>query len=247
MAIGLSLFFGIHLPVNFNSPYKATSIIDFWRRWHISLSTFLKDYLYIPLGGNKFGINRRYLNLFITMLLGGLWHGANWTFVLWGAAHGTFLIINHWWRSLFGKRCEWGMIGMTASAVLTFICVCFAWVLFRADSLSTARAIYRGMLGLNGVSLPFGMERMISKVFSGPFIVFEGFWQGSANGSSEFFLLMALVCSITWFLPNVNDWPYKREVFFAKKRLAVSIITGLLFAISVSFIAQNSPFLYFQF
>ena len=84
MAIGISLCFGIYLPINFNSPYKAANIIDFWRRWHISLSIFLRDYLYIPLGGNRFGTFRRYLNLFITMLLGGLWHGASWTFVLWG-------------------------------------------------------------------------------------------------------------------------------------------------------------------
>src|SRR5205085_7041420 len=93
MAIGLSLFFGIHLPINFNSPYQATSIIDFWRRWHITLSTFLRDYLYIPLGGNRLGTGRRYVNVFITMLLGGIWHGAAWTFVVWGVLKCAFLII----------------------------------------------------------------------------------------------------------------------------------------------------------
>ena len=98
MALGSSVMLGIRLPVNFHSPYKAASIIEFWRRWHISLSAFLRDYLYIPLGGNRRGRARRYLNLFITMLLGGLWHGANWTFMLWGGLHGFYLSINHAFR-----------------------------------------------------------------------------------------------------------------------------------------------------
>ena len=103
MAIGLSLMFGIFLPLNFNSPYKATSIIDFWRRWHMTLSQFLRDYLYIPLGGNRHGRVRRYVNLMITMLLGGLWHGAGWTFVVWGGLHGVYLCINHAWNN-FGPE-----------------------------------------------------------------------------------------------------------------------------------------------
>jgi len=98
MAIGLALLFGITLPVNFESPYKADSIIEFWRRWHITLSAFLRDYLYVPLGGGRVGKLRRYLNLMITMLLGGLWHGAAWTFVAWGGLHGTYLLVNHAWR-----------------------------------------------------------------------------------------------------------------------------------------------------
>ena len=99
MAVGLSLCLGVRLPLNFNSPYKSTNIIDFWRRWHISLSSFLRDYLYVPLGGNRKGAARRYLNLFLTMLLGGLWHGAAWTFVIWGALHGAYLMINHLWNA----------------------------------------------------------------------------------------------------------------------------------------------------
>src|SRR6516225_9264244 len=106
MAIGLALMFGIRLPVNFRSPYQATSIIDFWRRWHITLSRFLRDYLYIPLGGNRHGEFRRYVNLLTTMLLGGLWHGANWTFVIWGAIHGAGLAINHAWRAFTGGAKE---------------------------------------------------------------------------------------------------------------------------------------------
>src|SRR6516225_4328018 len=104
MAIGLALLFGIRLPVNFRSPYKAFSIIEFWRRWHITLSRFLRDYLYIPLGGNRFGVGRRYLNLMLTMLLGGLWHGAGWTFLIWGGLHGLYLVVNHQWRD---HKCKW--------------------------------------------------------------------------------------------------------------------------------------------
>src|SRR5215469_9719231 len=99
MAIGLAQMFGVRFPENFDSPYKARSVIEFWRRWHMTLSLFLRDYLYIPLGGNRCGELRTHINLFITMLLGGLWHGANWTFVTWGALHGVLLSINHWWRS----------------------------------------------------------------------------------------------------------------------------------------------------
>ena len=100
MAIGLARMFGVKLPVNFNSPYKAPRIIDFWRRWHMTLSRFLRDYLYIPLGGNRKGPARRYLNLMLTMLLGGLWHGAGWTYVVWGGLHGLYLLVNHAWRNL---------------------------------------------------------------------------------------------------------------------------------------------------
>src|SRR2546423_12840766 len=130
MAVGLARMFGFRLPVNFYSPYKSTSIIDFWRRWHITLSRFLRDYLYIPLGGNRHGPLRRYLNLGIVMLLGGLWHGANWTFVAWGAVHGLLLGLNHAWRAVpwsrsraFKSRPAEGF-----AVLLTFLAVTFAWI-----------------------------------------------------------------------------------------------------------------------
>ena len=139
MAIGISLMFGIFLPLNFNSPYKATSIIDFWRRWHMTLSQFLRDYLYIPLGGNRHGPVLRYVNLMITMLLGGLWHGAAWTFVVWGALHGAYLCINHAWNR-FGPdgRAAAAAGRDVAGAVLTFLAVVVAWVFFRADDIASA-------------------------------------------------------------------------------------------------------------
>lgn len=151
MAVGLSRMIGIELPLNFNSPYKATSIVDFWRRWHMTLSRFLRDYLYIPLGGNRKGEARRYLNLIVTMLLGGLWHGANWTFVLWGGLHGLYLAINHLWRDTLGRRIA---VPTWLGWLLTFLAVVVAWVFFRAESFDRALLILGGMAGV-GASAPF--------------------------------------------------------------------------------------------
>jgi alginate O-acetyltransferase complex protein AlgI len=140
MAVGLARMFGFRLPMNFYSPYKSASIIDFWRRWHITLSRFLRDYLYFPLGGNRRGPVRRYLNLGIVMLLGGLWHGANWTFVLWGGVHGLLLGLNHAWRALplsQSPACK-SRPAQRIAVLVTFVAVTLAWVPFRADSLADA-------------------------------------------------------------------------------------------------------------
>lgn len=151
MAIGLSYCFGFKLPINFDSPYQATSIVDFWRRWHISLSRFLKKYLYIPLGGNRHGVLMRYRNLFITMALGGLWHGAGWNFLIWGSLHGGYLAVNHFYRDLL-KR--WNVApprnALTdfSGWALTFLAVVIAWVFFRAANFETARAMLGRMFGL---------------------------------------------------------------------------------------------------
>jgi D-alanyl-lipoteichoic acid acyltransferase DltB (MBOAT superfamily) len=143
MALGLALLFGIVLPQNFDAPYRANSIQDFWRRWHITLSLFLRDYLYIPFGGNRHGLPRQVLALFATMALGGLWHGAGWTFVAWGALHGAALGLHLVWRkSGYSMPDALGWL-------LTFAFVALAWVLFRAPSFSAATAVYAGLLGLN--------------------------------------------------------------------------------------------------
>ncbi|NOQ63557.1 MAG: MBOAT family protein [Methyloprofundus sp.] len=158
MAIGIARMFGIRLPINFASPYKSLSIIEFWRRWHMTLSRFLRDYVYFALGGNRKGNARRYINLFTTMLLGGLWHGAGWTFMLWGGLHGCYLMINHAWKFiekqaklefLQGKRLWRGFCWL-----VTFVAVINAWVLFRATTLSSAMAILKGMYGFNGIAIP---------------------------------------------------------------------------------------------
>ncbi|MEO1429291.1 MAG: MBOAT family protein [Cyanobacteria bacterium J06633_8] len=209
MAIGISRMFGIKLPINFNSPYKAISISDFWRRWHITLSNFLRDYLYIPLGGSRQGEIRRNLNLLITMLLGGLWHGAGWTFVFWGGLHGTYLIINHQYRSLrkrlghdlkntnwFDRGCGW---------LLTFVAVVVGWVFFRAESIDSALVIVKGMFGFNGVS--------VAESLSGKLGFLQN-WNIQANGwlptigakPAEVILFISFLLIIAWFTPNTQQW-----------------------------------------
>jgi alginate O-acetyltransferase complex protein AlgI len=151
MAIGLSWMFNIRLPFNFDSPYRATSISDFWRRWHISLSTFLRDYLYIALGGNRRGDIRRYANLAATMVLGGLWHGASWSFVLWGALHGLYLMVNHAFRALCGAalctRLDRSPLFALLGWVLTMLAAMVAWLFFRAETLPGALRMLRGLFG----------------------------------------------------------------------------------------------------
>jgi alginate O-acetyltransferase complex protein AlgI len=142
MAIGLGKMMGIDLPLNFRSPYKSDSIIEFWRRWHITLSRFLRDYLYIPLGGNRYGNRRRYLNLLITMGLGGLWHGAAWGFVIWGLLHGFYLAINHAWRKVAGDGMPYAI-----GASITFFAVVIAWVPFRAESLDATKRFVAALMG----------------------------------------------------------------------------------------------------
>ena len=154
MAIGLARMIGIRLPANFDSPYKATCIVDFWRRWHITLSRFLRDYLYIPLGGNRKGPIRRYVNLMLTMVLGGLWHGAGWNFLFWGLLHGLYLCVNHGWSKVRGVRpgthpTTW--YGLIAARTLTFVAVLVGWVFFRATSFTAALGMLGSMAGLNGL------------------------------------------------------------------------------------------------
>ncbi len=159
MAIGIARMFGVRLPLNFNAPYKAANITEFWRRWHMTLSRFLRDYLYFPLGGGRRGPVRRYVNLMIVMVLGGLWHGAGWTFVAWGALHGGYLCVNHAWRGLrpriglSGPPRWWGR---TLAVTITFLAVVVAWVFFRATSFDGALTMLAGMSGANGAVVPPG-------------------------------------------------------------------------------------------
>jgi alginate O-acetyltransferase complex protein AlgI len=186
MAIGLSLLFNIKLPINFNSPYQSVNITEFWRRWHITLSNFLRDYLYIPLGGNRHGQFRRYLNLLITMLIGGLWHGAGWTFILWGGLHGIYLVIHHSWQSIRKKLGQdlsqsswWGRL---AGRAITFIAVVIAWVLFRSETLTTARLMLKSMFTIPPIDNFFKFEVVESPMESISWTI-------------------SLLC-IAWFMPN---------------------------------------------
>lgn len=195
MALGLGKMFGIRLPVNFYSPYKSKNIIEFWRRWHMTLSRFLRDYLYIPLGGNRKGKARRYLNLLATMLLGGLWHGANWTFVVWGALHGTYLVINHFWQGMPKK--------MTAmpkwfGQVITFLAVCVAWVFFRAADVHTATGILKSMVHITDMD---GL-RLDRALFSRLSPLRETFDKQTANIGGILIILSFIIC---WALPNAVE------------------------------------------
>lgn len=161
MAIGLGLMFNLKFPVNFNSPYKSCSIIDFWRRWHMTLGLWVKNYLYIPLGGNRRGECRKMFNLFLSMLIIGLWHGAGWTFVMWGGTHGLLLMINHQWCRLnysFPKILNWA---------ITFVCVVFLWVFFRAESFYSAWMFSMAMLDLSGIEITWvGIRKFIILVLA---------------------------------------------------------------------------------
>ena len=160
MAIGLSRLFGVRLPVNFASPYQAGDISAFWRRWHMTLSRFLRDYLYITLGGSRHGRWLRYRNLMLTMLLGGLWHGAGWTFIVWGGLHGTYLVLHQGWsRWLATAAWRQHRCWRVASVMLTFLCVMVAWVFFRAPDLASAGQVLAGLAGLNGIGLPQALAR----------------------------------------------------------------------------------------
>lgn len=148
MAIGIGLMFGIILPQNFNSPYQAVSIAEFWKRWHMTLSRFLRDYVYIPLGGNRNGFYKGIVIAALTMTMGGLWHGAAWTFVVWGILHGIFIGVHRLWKT---SKIE---LPDGIAIAMTFLSVTIAWVLFRAESLEQAFSIWKGMIGINGISLP---------------------------------------------------------------------------------------------
>ena len=270
MAIGAAYMFGIRLPLNFNSPYKAVSIVDFWRRWHITLSHFLRDYIYIPLGGSRQGELRRYINLLVTMLLGGLWHGAGWTFIFWGGLHGSYLIINHLYRSFrqgLGhnlKNDGWLLRGI--GWITTFIAVVISWVFFKANNFETATSILQSMFGFNGINLPdflapyFGFLRNFGIGFLG-FTVNVGISQKYAT----FGIVILLI--IAWFTPNTQQWmgkynpsltkpiecnqPKWQQKFWHylswKPNNIWTIIVASLTSLTLLCFSRVSEFLYFQF
>ncbi len=230
MAIGISLMFGIFLPLNFNSPYKASSIIDFWRRWHMTLSRFLRDYLYIPLGGNRHGPVLRYVNLMITMVLGGLWHGAAWTFVAWGALHGAYLCVNHAWNR-FGPAIapRFEPAADIVAIILTFSSVVVAWVFFRADSMSSATYVLSRMA--DPTQITFGRTEMAHV------------------------LLIIAYAAIAWFAPNTQaimgydhtNRTVGQRLGAWRTRPAFLYMTAAALAFGILGIQRHSEFIYFRF
>jgi alginate O-acetyltransferase complex protein AlgI len=258
MAIGLARMFGVRLPLNFNSPYKATSINEFWSRWHITLSRFLRDYLYIPLGGNRKGGGRHLANLMITTLIGGVWHGAGWTFVLWGGLQGVYLVINHGWH----KICRTGRKSKLSSFfgwAVTMLAVVVSWVPFRADSLDGAKNILVTMFFGHGISLPSKLSGKIGNFepwFIEHGVIFDGtLHNGFFPVEGIFWILVLLLVSIA--LPNTqqimlethkNETPELRYQWMIwKPSLAWVIITAGILLISVLSLSKASEFLYFQF
>lgn len=246
MAIGLSLLIGVHLPINFNSPYKAINIIDFWRRWHMTLSQFLRDYLYIPLGGNRHGTARRYINLYLTMLLGGLWHGAGWTFVIWGGLHGFYLVVNHGWRKFVADTAPplWRQFVYGA---ITLLCVIVGWVFFRAPDLTTALSMLSGLVGGHGVILDgklssVGIDRdMQWKIPLAFLIIFllpnsqeiMGIAQSESSATTK-----EGQAKSNWFAPA--QWRWRATSWSG-------VLTGLVFFACLLKLREVSEFIYYQF
>lgn len=234
MAIGAALMFNIYIPINFNSPYKATDLQDFWRRWHITLSRFLRDYLYIPLGGNRKGKLLTYRNLFLTFLLGGLWHGAAWTFVIWGALHGIGLIIHRLWSKAglsMPKLIAW---------FITFNFVNLAFVFFKADSFSSAMKVIKGMAGLSGIALPHALSKVLPEFGTNP-IEYGNMLTGiQADSTTLFYIVVFLALAV--FFPNTNQMAER----FKPSALTL-VATIILAVIGLLHLSRISPFLYFQF
>jgi alginate O-acetyltransferase complex protein AlgI len=262
MAIGLSFMLGIRLPLNFNSPYKAANIADFWRRWHMTLSRFLRDYLYIPLGGNRNGLAARYVNLTITMLLGGLWHGAGWTFVVWGGLHGLYLVLHQIWQALC-VRLGWDKrpstrAGRSVAIGLTFLSVVVAWVFFRAATLNGALTLLWAMLGNHGISMPEGLGLRLGSLT--PWLIAQGitFTPGGGRDFVMTFLWVAALLPMVFFAPNTQQvmghfkpaldqdagdslhWQWQ-------PRRGWVVVMTLVLASGLMMLSRPSEFLYFQF
>jgi len=251
MAIGLGIMFGLRLPVNFFSPYKAASIREFWRRWHISLSRFLRDYLFIPLGGSRHGVLRTVAALMITMTLGGLWHGAGWNFVIWGVLHGSYLAVNHLWSALMARRQAApsttisGRLGRwlwkAFCVLLTFLAVSFAWVFFRAPDFDSAMTLASAMLGFSGWLEVVRVTRGIVPLF--PVYLFI-VWV--MPNTMEMFQATRAALHVdeyrdTEFKPLRPGW----LKFSLSKGWAIS--TAAVFIIAWFTLSNLSPFIYFQF
>ena len=234
MAIGIALLFNIKLPINFNSPYKALSIQDFWRRWHITLSRFLRDYIYIPLGGNKKGNFRTYTNLMATFILGGFWHGAGWTFLFWGFLHGLALAIHRLWQTLGFKMWTW------LAWLITFNFVNIAWVFFRAKEWDDALRILSSMFSLDNIVIDMKFkEKLIFLENYG--IEFNRVTENLEGGSD---IINFLIMSFLIVLLSKNSMEFKNNF---KSDILRLLFTTFLFIYSIFYFNRFSEFLYFNF
>lgn|SRR5574344_979899 len=219
MAVGLGLMIGFHFPRNFNGPYRSVSVTDFWTRWHISLTTWLRDYVYISLGGNRISKRRTYINLCIVMFLSGLWHGAAWTFICWGLFHAFFMLVER----ANGKHAWYSRAPFIVQVLITQVIVLFGWVLFRAKDIGSAFSMWKSMLGLNSVSLADPL--LSAQVFTPTAIVF---------------MILAAVYAFS---------PIRAYTWCQTVSVPRTVTAFVLFALAVLalFTQSYNPFLYFQF
>lgn len=233
MAIGLARMLNVRFPLNFASPYKAPNIADFWRRWHITLSRFLRDYVYIPLGGNRHGSARRNVNLMATMLLGGLWHGPAWNFILWGGLHGAYLLVHRQFR--------W-RLPLSVGQAITLMAVVVAWVPFRATSLEATLAMLRGMAGLNGIALPQMIVQAIPPLaaIATPVPLLPYLADARTLSFPEVSACLLLGWIIVLALPSVHE--------LSERTRGWALTGGFAFTVQALFFAPHvTPFLYFRF
>lgn len=249
IALGLGLILGLRLPLNFNSPYKATNIVDFWRRWHITLSEFLRDYLYKPLGGSRLGVYRGVFNVLLVMLLGGLWHGAGLTFIIWGFIHGCMIGFYHFLRSLNQNMApkKSTLLQKLLAGFVTFITVNAAWVFFRSQDIDSAFGMIKSLIGFNGISLP----RSFDFLPLGELVSFNGFFPNQAIDLGLLAFLPVLL-AIVWFAPNAYQLlglNPKKESYIVMPSFKTIFLCGLLFffGIKVSFETLSYDFIYFRF
>ena len=265
MAIGLARMFGLKFPGNFFSPYRAGSIIEFWRRWHMTLTRFLREYVYYSLGGNRCSVWRQSLNILATMLLSGLWHGAGWTFVIWGGLHGFLLLVVHRWRS-FVKARAWQLrhwAYRTFCVLLTFVVVLFTWVFFRAPTVRIAGQVLASMTGFHGFTAPDALREsgkhtaQVLKVIHARIVPAN--LPLKAQDYRWALQLLGLLLVLAWFIPNTQQLlaaheptiePVERPARFGLPVNALSgLVCGILFfwVIRGYFVLPQSPFLYFNF
>jgi len=240
MAIGAALIFNIKLPINFNSPYKATNIQDFWRRWHITLSRFLREYVYIPLGGNRRGEFRTYSNLMVTFIIGGIWHGAGWTFIFWGMLHGLALAIQRLWNSLGFSLKPW------LAWLITFNFVNITWVFFRAKEWSDATKVLRSMFSLDNVVLPSVLLNILSSLDKYG-VEFSQEYVRHINGDKWTGIWIIVAMIVVVFAMNSNQLLERYKTLY--QELWSSILVGFLlfYSIKVMAVVTDSEFLYFNF
>jgi alginate O-acetyltransferase complex protein AlgI len=234
MAIGLALLFNIRLPINFNSPYKATNIQDFWRRWHITLSRFLRNYVYVPLGGNKKGYFRTYNNLMATFLIGGLWHGAGWTFIFWGFLHGLALIIQRLWEKLGLKIWTW------LAWLITFNFLNISWVFFRAKEWDDAVKVLYSMFTLNNIVLPSALQGRLG--FLTDFGIYFGGFQKSVSSDpfTPVWILLGFIM-VLFFKNSIQLLSHFKTSF------GYLVYTIIILIIALGGLNEFSEFLYFNF